>query len=394
MKHMRSAFFVLAGTAVIGLLGACEAPLGEGERAAWSGAAATQAPAGSGSTVEPGSTASAVATQAPAGSGGTASAAVTQAPAGSGGMAEQGGTASAAVTQAPAGSGGTAEQGVTASAEVTQAPAGSGGTAEQGGTASAAATPAPAGSGGTAEQGGTASPPPVRTASAAPAAAPAKEQTVSLPVLNYHSIGHEPGNTLVLPPEKLERQMKYLADNGYTPLTLEEFLLILERRMPAPPKPILLTFDDGYADNHEHAMPILKRYGFPAVLFLSPGSVEEAGYLDWEQAKEMQEAGWDIQPHGMTHPHLPRLPAERQREEIAEAARLIQENLGTESVVFCYPYGEYNRDTLKILKEEGFRYAFTIAQGRTTSAQPPLQLKRIYVNGSHSVETWSRSFAP
>ncbi|NEW05792.1 polysaccharide deacetylase family protein [Paenibacillus sp. SYP-B3998] len=213
---------------------------------------------------------------------------------------------------------------------------------------------------------------------------------VSIIALNYHSIGDEPDNTLVLHPDKLIQQMAYLKEHNYTPVTLDTFLLTLEKKKPAAVKQILITFDDGYADNYELAMPILKQYGFPATLFFSPGFVGKPDYLSWEQVKEMQQAGWDIQPHGMTHPHLSKLSEEEQKKEIYLAKAQMEEQLGTKANVFCYPYGEFNQQTLIILKNAGFRYAFTIEQGKTTSSQQPYHLKRIYVNGEDSLNAWSR----
>jgi peptidoglycan/xylan/chitin deacetylase (PgdA/CDA1 family) len=216
---------------------------------------------------------------------------------------------------------------------------------------------------------------------------------VSIPVLNYHSIGVTQGNTLVLDPKKLTRQMEFLAEQGYSPLTLSNFILLLEKKKTAPAKPVLLTFDDGYLDNYEQAMPILKLHGFPATIFISPGTIGQEGKLNWEQVKEMHEAGWDIQPHGMTHPHLPELTAAQQKEEIMQSRRQIEQQLGTNADIFCYPYGEFNKQTLKILKDEGFRYAFTIRQGRTTSTQEPFYLRRIYVNSEDSLQEWSKKLS-
>ncbi|MBD0379556.1 polysaccharide deacetylase family protein [Paenibacillus sp. WST5] len=223
-----------------------------------------------------------------------------------------------------------------------------------------------------------------------PTRQPEQTKEISIPVLNYHSIGNEPGNTLVLHPDKLAKQLEYLKEHEYTPLTMSDFILILEKKLTPPSKPVLLTFDDGYTDNYELAMPLLKQYGYPATLFMSPGAVGQPDYLNWEQVKEMHEAGWDIHPHGMTHPYLSKLSVEKQKEEITEARRLIEEQLGTTADVFCYPYGAFNSKTLTILKDAGFRYAFTIEQGRTTSSQKPFQLKRIYVNGEDSLAAWSR----
>lgn len=230
--------------------------------------------------------------------------------------------------------------------------------------------------------------PAVTRASASQVAAEGQQHGIAIPVLNYHSIGVEPGNTYVLHPDKFARQMDYLSAHHYTPLTLGDFARIIEKKQPSPERPVLLTFDDGYANNAEVAMPILQRHGFPATLFLSPGFIGQPGYLSWPQVQELSAAGWDIAPHSMTHPHLPQLSIEQQREEITESRRRIEQAIGKSADVFAHPYGEYNEDTLKILKEEEFRYAFTTKEGYASSNQSPYELSRIVVHGEDDFATW------
>jgi peptidoglycan/xylan/chitin deacetylase (PgdA/CDA1 family) len=218
---------------------------------------------------------------------------------------------------------------------------------------------------------------------------PAKQQ-ISIPILNYHSVTIDPGNIVAISPEKLSKQMEYLKETGYTPLTLQTFTDIMEGTRDAPDKPVLLTFDDGYIDNYENVLPLLAQLKFPATIFISPGMTEHDGYVNWDHVKKMKEAGWDIQPHGMTHPHLPKLSAEQQAYEILEAKQQIEKQLGTPADVFCYPYGEYNKATLKILQDNGFRYAFTIQQGHATDKQSPFLLKRLFVNGEESLDAFIR----
>ena len=223
----------------------------------------------------------------------------------------------------------------------------------------------------------------------------ASEFKISIPVLNYHSVTIDPGNIVVISPAKLEEQLTYLHDHGYTPVSLATFISLIEGNVieAAPEKPVLLTFDDGYIDNYEQAMPLLAKYAFPATLFISPGMSNQEGYLNWEQIKKLQEAGWDIQPHGMTHPHLPQLSADQQAYEILEARKQIEDKLGTKADVYCYPYGEYNKTTLKLLKDHGFRYAFTIEQGYATNQQSPYLLKRLFVNGEESLKSFIRKLS-
>ena len=221
-----------------------------------------------------------------------------------------------------------------------------------------------------------------------PASAAEAGHGIAIPVLNYHSIGVEPGNTYVLHPDTFARQMDYLAAHHYTPLTLAEFASVLENKRPSPAHPVLLTFDDGYANNAEVALPILQRHGFPATLYLSTSLVGTPGYLTWQQVKELSAAGWDIASHTMTHPHLPKLSKKEQREEILAARARIEQELGKPADTFAYPYGEYNRVTLKLLRKAHFQYAFTTHPGWASSDQPPLELHRIVVDSQKPFEDW------
>ncbi|CAN7681208.1 polysaccharide deacetylase family protein [Paenibacillus sp. LjRoot56] len=211
---------------------------------------------------------------------------------------------------------------------------------------------------------------------------------VGIPVLNYHSIGVAPGNTYVLHPDTFARQMDYLSAHHYTPLTLDEFASVLSHKMPSPAHPVLLTFDDGYANNAEVALPILQKHKFPATLYLSTGLVGTPGYLTWPQIHELSAAGWDIASHTVTHPHLPKLSKKAQREEILAARAKIEQELGKPANTFAYPYGDYNRKTLRILKKAHFSYAFTTHSGWASSDQPPLELHRIVVDSQKPFEEW------
>jgi peptidoglycan/xylan/chitin deacetylase (PgdA/CDA1 family) len=226
-------------------------------------------------------------------------------------------------------------------------------------------------------------------AAAIPGSASSKQPRFRIPVMNYHSVNIDPGNVVVISPAKLEEQMQYLADNSYHVLTLQQFIDIWEGKAEAPPKSVLLTFDDGYTDNYTEAMPILKKFNFPATLFMTPGWVGQDGYLNWEQVEEMRSNGWDIQPHGMSHTSLPKLNKEEQLYEITEARKLIEEKFNTKANVFCYPYGHYNKTTLSILKEHEFLFGFTIEQGRADPTQSPYELRRLFVNGEEDLKMFA-----
>ena len=113
-----------------------------------------------------------------------------------------------------------------------------------------------------------------------------------VPVLNYHQVEEKNGNPLTLWPDQFETQMSYLADEGYTTITIDEMMDALENGTPLPDKPVIITFDDGYADNYEYAYPILKKYGFKATIFLIYDFTNAyPNYLTWDQNNEMKESG-------------------------------------------------------------------------------------------------------
>jgi len=163
-----------------------------------------------------------------------------------------------------------------------------------------------------------------------------------VPVLNYHQVEQKNGNPLTLWPDQFEAQMAYLADEGYTTITIDEMMDALENGTPLPEKPVIITFDDGYADNYEYAYPILKKYGFKATIFLIYDFTNTyPNYLTWEQINEMKESGLiHFESHTMTHANLAELnSADELRHEIADSHDLLSEKLGYDMHYIAYPGG-------------------------------------------------------
>ncbi|MEL7598058.1 MAG: polysaccharide deacetylase family protein, partial [Clostridiaceae bacterium] len=112
-----------------------------------------------------------------------------------------------------------------------------------------------------------------------------------VPVLMYHSIGYEKDNPVRLPVENLEKQMKYLKDNNYTTLSLDELYDYFENNKPIPEKSIVLTFDDGYLDNYTKLYPVLKKYGLKGTIFVITKAIDkEKDYLLSSQLKELDKS--------------------------------------------------------------------------------------------------------
>ena len=125
----------------------------------------------------------------------------------------------------------------------------------------------------------------------------------AVPVLNYHQINDIDRNVLTVTAEQFEAQMRYLFEEGYQAITPDEMLDAWENGAPLPERPVVITFDDGYADNYRNAFPVLRRYGMKATIFLITDYVSlYPKYLTWEQVQDMQQSGMvNFGSHTLSH---------------------------------------------------------------------------------------------
>jgi peptidoglycan/xylan/chitin deacetylase (PgdA/CDA1 family)/glycosyltransferase involved in cell wall biosynthesis len=179
-----------------------------------------------------------------------------------------------------------------------------------------------------------------------------------LPVLLYHHVGPlRPGTVagLTVSPQRFERQVRWLACRGYTGIRPSDWLRWRREGKGLPDKPVLLTFDDGYADLAEHAFPVLRRYGFGAGVFIVTGQL--GGTNAWDEARGSathrllaaeQVRFWDTQgiefgAHSRTHADLTTLSAQQLTEEVMGSKDDLANLLGTRVASFVYPYGFYSQ---------------------------------------------------
>ena len=207
-----------------------------------------------------------------------------------------------------------------------------------------------------------------------------------VPVLNYHQVEEKNGNPLTLWPDQFEAQMAYLADEGYTTITIDEMMDALENGTPLPKKPVIITFDDGYADNYEYAYPILKKYGFKATIFLIYDFTNTyPNYLTWDQIAEMKASGLvHFESHTMTHANLAELTSvDDLRHEIADSHDLLSEKLGYDMHYIAYPGGRVNEEIEEITRAAGYRGGFTVHYGLSTPDEGKYQMDRIPIFGAN-----------
>ncbi|MBP2639490.1 MAG: pgaB 2 [Firmicutes bacterium] len=210
--------------------------------------------------------------------------------------------------------------------------------------------------------------------------AEAKAFPPGVPVLMYHSIGEEPNNDAVISKERFVEQMKYLHESGYHPVSLDDLHDYLALKKELPLKPVVITFDDGYRDTYEIAMPVLKQYGFRSVLFFPVG--KDGGRLSWAELREMKASGMEIASHSYNHRSMDGLSRAEQAQEIQNSKKTLDQNLNQNTRWFCYPNGRYGPETLELLKANGFTVAVTTEPGWVKPGDHPLTLRRIWMGNS------------
>lgn len=194
-------------------------------------------------------------------------------------------------------------------------------------------------------------------------------------ISKHHQIDGEINQMIVLK-EDFEKQMLYLKENGYITLTLEELYLFFTNKINIPNKSVVLTFDDGYKDNYVEAYPILKKYNFNAVNFIITSKITKRkytytpDYVQYFSIKELKKAEdvFEYQSHTYNF-HRQQKDAQNNlnsyltsesTEKVSEDIQISVYNLNGENMAFAYPYGEYLPSTIGILKELGFKMAFTV----------------------------------
>lgn len=220
----------------------------------------------------------------------------------------------------------------------------------------------------------------------------------TLCVLMYHKVNDVEGNSVTVQVSQFEEQMAQLGELGYTAVSLDAVLDHYREGKPLPHQAVLITFDDGYRDNLENAVPILQRYGYPAVLFVPIGYLG-AGRplphdehlavrgivnhtLDWSELDELERAGVRIESHGIGHRPLADLAVDEAAREITLSKLRLEDALGRPVRAFAYVKGSeahYRPVHLSLLRQAGYDVAFTSISGGNGRHTDPLQLHRYNV---------------
>lgn len=203
----------------------------------------------------------------------------------------------------------------------------------------------------------------------------------AIPVLMYHSIGFQKGNVLKLPKEKFRDHMYYLKKSGYTTLSMDELYACLKGQMDYPEKPVIITFDDGYADNYTSAFPILKELNLKATIFMITNYIDtNPAFLNKSQIKEMAMNGVAVESHTPNHEELSALSYTSQYKILKTSKERLQQIVNRPILYLSYPVGKYNAYTEKAARDSGFLLAFTTRPGFARLENGMYFLHRIRIN--------------
>jgi len=200
------------------------------------------------------------------------------------------------------------------------------------------------------------------------------------PILGYHRVGGFRGDHVpTVSAEAFERQLVFLARGRYRVLELGEVASSLSQAKPLPRRSVAITFDDGYAETHEVAWPLLKRFGFSATVFVAPAEVGWPGFVTWNQVAAMAQDGVTIGCHTMHHSYLPLVGAERLPEELVQSKQVIEERIGRPVTLLSYPVGGFTSQVQLAVQQAGYAAACTTNRASSHPGIDPYALRRIKV---------------
>jgi peptidoglycan/xylan/chitin deacetylase (PgdA/CDA1 family) len=221
-----------------------------------------------------------------------------------------------------------------------------------------------------------------------------------VPILMYHHVGVPgPGadairRDLSVSPEAFEAQLRYLIERGYEPVTLNSLIMHLQLGHGLPPKPVVLTFDDGFKDQYSNAYPLLKKYGFVGTFFIITlfADEERPEYMSWSEIEFLHSNGMEIGSHSYTHPSLRGKSYDYVVWQVLGSREAIEARIGEPVRFFSYPSGQYDELTIDVLRSAGYWSAVTVEAGSLQTAESPFELRRIRVRGRYDVREFDRWF--
>lgn len=222
-----------------------------------------------------------------------------------------------------------------------------------------------------------------------------------VPILMYHYLSIPPADAdryrvdLSVPPDLFAAHLDTIVAEGYTTISLDLLVQHLTRGVPLPEKSVILTFDDGYRDNYDNALPLLVERGMTATFFISTDFIDEGRpeYLTWDMVRAMRDAGMTIGSHGRNHFSLKGRDVDFLVWQALGSRETIAFEVGEPPRFMSYPAGEYDDLTRDIFQQAHYWAGLTTIQGATHASNDLFQMHRVRVRNSTTPEELARLLA-
>ena len=217
--------------------------------------------------------------------------------------------------------------------------------------------------------------------------------------LSYHIINRTISDKTAISEEAFEQQLAYLREHGYHTLSLAQAIADIDGIQEAPPCSLLLTFDDGYADNAQIALPLLQAYDMRATLFVITGYIGQsnrwntracydAQHMTWDELRHWHERGGDIGGHSHLHYCMTRLRSDELQETVERNKRLLEQETGITPRAFAYPYGRFNQAVIDVVRQH-YELAFATDGGAWNASANRYVINRLSISPTWTIEDFA-----
>ena len=198
----------------------------------------------------------------------------------------------------------------------------------------------------------------------------------------YHRFGDSRYPSTNIKKEQFLNHINELLKPKYNVIDIEKALLAINNIKPIKDRSVVITIDDAYSSVYNYAWPVFKKYNMPFTLFISTDVIDNKtpGYMSWEEIRTLRDHGVTIGSQTKSHPHMYKLNKEKIIEELSISNKRFIDEIGSSPKIFAYPYGEYNLEVLKQVKQHGFVAAFGQHSGVAHKSMGMYELPRFAMN--------------
>lgn len=225
------------------------------------------------------------------------------------------------------------------------------------------------------------------------------DQTINIPILCYHNFNPTTPGSMNIRPQKFEAEMKWLKENGFTFIPLKEAVEYLQgTRTSLPPKPVVVTADDGWQSVYIYMVPLARKYHIPVTLFIYPETISQGKHaMTWDELKELQQTGlFDIQGHTYWHPNFKQEKKKRAaadyekfvETQLVKSKQILEDKLNTKVTLLAWPFGIYDNYLENEAAKAGYSMAFSIDGRMANRNFKPMAQPRYMILEGLSMKTF------